>query len=156
MKNKSGRMFPLFIDLSEKSILVVGAGKIAQRRIQTLLEFGPERVTVIAPQGEAEIHRLAREEKIIWHQRNYRTNDLESYDMVLAVTDNKELNAAIGTACAEQGILVNVSSSRELCDFHFPGVVLKDEITVGINASGINHKKARQVRINIEDALEQE
>lgn len=149
-------MFPVFVDLSGKSILVVGAGRIALRRIRTLLKFGPGKMTVTAPRAESEVEILALRGEILWNRRNYEPEDLEGQDMVLAATDDGELNAVISAACRERGIFVNVSSNRELCDFHFPGIVVSEEITVGINASGINHKKARQVRLDIEEALERE
>ena len=66
--------------------------------------------------------------------------------MVLAVTNNSELNEEIYQICKEEGIYVNVASDKSLCDFYFPGICLKDDIVVGITASGVNHKKAKAVR----------
>ena len=65
------RYFPLFIDLEGKKIAVVGAGKIASRRIRTLLEFGAE-LTVLAPEASEEVRCLAEEGRLIWRREAYR------------------------------------------------------------------------------------
>ena len=75
--------------------------------------------------------------------------------MVLAVTNNRELNEEIYHACKEDGIYVNVASDKDLCDFYFPGICLKDDVVVGITASGMNHKKARAVREKVQALLEE-
>ena len=75
--------------------------------------------------------------------------------MVLAVTNNRGLNEEIYHACKEEGIYVNVASDKDLCDFYFPGICLKDDVVVGITASGMNHKKARAVREKVQALLEE-
>ena len=74
--------------------------------------------------------------------------------MVIAATNDRKLNDDIYRVCKEEGVYVNVSSDREKCDFYFPGVFMKDEVVVGITASGLDHKKAKRVREEIENALE--
>lgn len=149
--------FPLFVDLSKKNIVVIGAGKIAARRVKSLLPFAGK-IKVIAPEVSSEITEMAAssEEVLVIEQRPYEAADLDGADMVLAVTNDKELNTRIGTLCKEKKILVNVSHEKELCDFYFPGVVQKDNVVIGITASGKDHSKARevteQIRAMMEDA----
>ena len=147
--------FPLFVDLTKKSIIVIGAGKIAARRVKSLLPFVGD-MKVIAPEVSSEITEMASssEGALVIEQRPFEPSDLDGADIVLAVTNDKELNTRIGTLCNEKKILVNVSHEKELCDFYFPGVVQKDNVVIGITASGKDHSKARKVTEQIRAMME--
>lgn len=147
--------FPLFVDLTKKSIIVIGAGKIAARRVKSLLPFVGD-MKVIAPEVSSEITEMAAasEGALVIEQRPFESSDLDGADMVLAVTNDKELNTRIGTLCNEKKILVNVSHEKELCDFYFPGVVQKDNVVIGITASGKDHSEARKVTEQIRAMME--
>ena len=147
--------FPLFVDLSGKDILFVGGGSIAARRIGVLQPFAEE-ITVVAPEADGSILELTESGFVNWIMREFDVGDLEGRDIVFAATDDKELNAEIAAKCREKGILVNVSSDKELCDFYFPGIVRQGETVIGVNASGQDHKKARRVRERIEEILTEE
>lgn len=151
MKNK--RYFPMFVDLSDKSIVVVGGGNIATRRVKTLLSF-TRNVTVIAPRITVELSELGKTGQIQILNRPVKRSDFRQAYMVIAATNDRKLNDDIYRVCKEEGVYVNVSSDREKCDFYFPGVFMKDEVVVGITASGLDHKKAKRVREEIENALE--
>ena len=147
--------FPLFVDLTKKSIIVIGAGKIAARRVKSLLPFVGD-MKVIAPEVSSEITEMAAssEGALVIEQRPFESSDLDGADMVLAVTNDKELNTRIGALCKEKKILVNVSHEKELCDFYFPGVVQKDNVVIGITASGKDHSEARKVTEQIRAMME--
>ena len=147
--------FPLYIDLSGRDILFVGGGSIAARRIGVLQPFA-EQITVVAPEADGSIIELTETGEVSWITREFDEGDLEGRDIVFAATDDKELNADIAAKCRERGILVNVSSDKELCDFYFPGIVMQGETVVGVSASGQDHKKARRVRERIQDILTEE
>lgn len=76
--------------------------------------------------------------------------------MVIAATDDRKVNDDIYRICREEGIYVNVASNKEKCDFYFPGIVKYKEMVIGINASGLDHQKARRVREAIERVLVEE
>lgn len=152
MKSKEKKMFPLFVDLTEKKILVVGAGKIASRRVRTLLSF-PGEITVEAPQAAEEILELAEKGEIHYRKKDYAREDLYDADMVIAATDNREVNEDIYSACKCLGIQVNVASDQNKCDFHFPGILEYDGVVMGFNGSGRDHRKVRQVREKVQEAL---
>ena len=147
--------FPLYMDLSDKDILFVGGGSIAARRIGVLQPFA-DRITVVAPEADGSIISLTQEGRVSWIIREFEEEDLEGRDIVFAATDDKELNARIAAQCREEGIPVNASSDRELCDFYFPGIVMQGETVVGVSASGEDHKKARRVRERIQEILTEE
>ena len=147
--------FPLFVDLSNKKIVVVGAGKIAARRVKSLLPFAGT-IKVIAPEVAGEITEMAAssEGQLVIEQRPFEDADLEDADIVLAITNDKELNTLIGKRCREKKILVNVSHEKELCDFYFPGVVQKENVVIGVTASGKDHGQARKVTEEIRAMME--
>lgn len=168
--------FPMFVDISEKKIVVVGGGRIAERRVDTLLKFAMD-ITVIAPKVTERLREMSEDGKVRWiaaafcediQNSGLETTENESWgkecppdaelflqnaDMVLAATNDSSCNEWIMRICRGRGILVNVSHKKELCDFYFPAVVVKDDVTVGITSNGLSHRKARKAREQVEAAL---
>ena len=151
MKNK--RFFPMFVDLSDKKIVVVGGGNIATRRIKTLLQF-TRNIKAVAPKTPMELHELGKAGFVNLINRPVKRSDFTMAFMVIAATNDWKLNDEIYRVCKEEGIYVNVADDKSKCDFYFPGIYMQDEVVVGITASGLNHKKARKVRVAIQEAME--
>ena len=151
MKNK--RFFPMFVDLSDKKIVVVGGGNIATRRIKTLLQF-TRNITAVAPKTTMELLELGKAGFVNLINRPVKRSDFTMAFMVIAATNDWKLNDEIYRVCKEEGIYVNVADDKSKCDFYFPGIYMQDEVVVGITASGLNHKKARKVRVAIQEAME--
>ena len=145
--------FPLFINKKEKDILLFGGGNIATRRIKAMLPYGAC-IRIVAPEISEELQQLAEQNgNLILDYRKYKLSELQKPDFVLAATNDEKVNQTIFRECRHKGILVNVASNRELCDFYFPGVVQQGDITVGITANGKNHKKAAEVTEQIRKLL---
>ncbi|MBQ0001245.1 MAG: bifunctional precorrin-2 dehydrogenase/sirohydrochlorin ferrochelatase, partial [Clostridiales bacterium] len=125
--------FPLFVDLSDKKILVVGGGNVATRRVKTLLPF-TKQIMVIAPKMTEELYRMVKMGTVSGDFREVKKTDFEDVYMVLACTNDEQVNNNIYYICKDMGIYVNLANSKEKCDFFFPGVVKKDEAVVGITA----------------------
>ena len=136
--------FPMFVDLSGKQVLIVGAGKIGARRIEALTAFTPS-ILVVAPAAQPQIAQLEEEKKLSWRRRTFREEDLETIDLAVIATNDAELNAQIGRLCRERGIPVNVASDRTLCDFYFPGIVQTEEAVIGVTCSGKDHALAKKL-----------
>lgn len=151
-KNEMG-YFPLFMDISNKKVVVVGGGTIATRRVETLCQFC-EQITVVAPEVSTELEELEQQGKITLHRRKYKREDIYDAWMVLAATDCHTLNDEIYSVAKCLGALVNVASDRNKCDFHFPGIIKKDPYVVGVNASGKDHKGAARLKKAIREAME--
>jgi len=147
--------FPIFIPTDGLNILVIGAGNIAARRVNSLVQFSWN-VTVIAPGIADSIRKLADSGEISLIEKAADPEDIDSFDIVLACTDNTELNSVIGDKCREKGIPFNDCSNKNNCSFFFPGLVLHDELVIGVTAEGKNHKAAKHGRDAIARALETE
>lgn len=148
--------FPIFVDLSDWNILVVGAGNIAARRIHTLREFAGH-ITVAAPRiGPQVLREMERKDggcPLTIRHRAFIPEDLQGMRLVLAATDDPEVNRQICALCRERKIPVNVCSDQSLCDFQFPSVVRDGAVVAGINASGRDHSQVKAVRKSIEECL---
>ncbi len=146
--------FPLFVDLSEKRVYVIGAGTIAKRRIRSLTDF-TEQLTVVAPEVNPELNTLEQEGKITILRKKFELQDITDADIVIAATNDHTLNHEIYEFCREHGILVNVCNDKKKCDFYFPGLAMKENVVVGVTANGTNHKMARKVVEKIREMLEE-
>ena len=152
--------FPMFIDIEAKHILVVGAGKVALRRVQTLLQFRA-RIKVIAkeiPKEQKEaFHLLVSEGKIVLEEKAFEESDLtEALFLVLAATNVKKLNHEICMLCRKRKILANTATDRTDCDFYFPAVAVQEELVVGITGDGSDHRKVAETAARIRKVLEME
>lgn len=148
--------FPLFVDLTDREILVVGGGTVASRRIRVLTGFCGH-ITVIAPEISPEIARSISPDSggcgLTVFQRTFEPPDLDGRDLVLAATDDAGLNRRIAEMCRAKGIPVNDCSDQKFCDFQFASVVRDGDIVIGINASGKNHRLVKETRQSIERCL---
>ena len=144
--------FPMFMDISEKKILVIGGGQIAARRIKTLLRFA-EDIKVVAPRICEELRELEQQGKIVWVKRGWVEADAEGMDIVLAAADSRAVNHRAVVFCNESGILVNSADDKKKCDFYFPAIVEKDDLIIGIGANGENPAKVKAARQQLEDLL---
>lgn len=155
MSESTDVYFPLFVNLSRKKILVFGAGRIATRRILSLLEFGAD-IAVIAPEYTNEIAGLAGENRLELKQRSYLPGEIDMPYMVLAATNDCKVNNDIYAECKTKGIPVNVASDKNKSDFFFPGIVIEKPVVVGITASGRDHGKVKALTLKIKDLLKGE
>lgn len=150
---KTKPFFPMFVDLSDKNIVVVGGGTIATRRVKTLLSF-TRNIKVVAPKVTSEMMELGKAGYVDLALHPVKRSDFDQAYMVIAATNDWKLNDEIHRICKQEGIYVNVASDKDLCDFYFPGVYRKGELVVGITASGVSHKKAKRLREEIEKVME--
>lgn len=144
--------FPIFINLINKRVVVIGGGVIATRRVQTLCSFGCN-IEVIAPEVSESLKNLVNEEKIIWHERPYQEGDVIGATIVVAATNQRMVNHKVGQECVKLSIPVSVADSKEESTFYFPGIAKEDAVVVGVSASGTDHKLAKRVTDGIRSAL---
>lgn len=143
---RAHKRFPLFIDLSGKPVTVIGGGKIAQRRIETLWRFGAQ-ITVISPETD----RLP--EGIILQARPYRKGDLAGAFLAVAATNERVVNHLVALEAQEKGILISVADCKEECTFFFPAVCEGGKLVVGVVSDGSDHEKTARAAAEIRNIL---
>ena len=141
--------FPLFIDLTDRPCLIVGGGRVACRKVEKLLPYGPK-ITLIAPEFCPELVEMRG---ISLQRRSYCDADIRGMALVIAATDDAALNRRISIACREQNIPVNVVDDRENCTFLFPCLVQQGELSVGISTGGASPTAAVWLKEQISDMI---
>ena len=147
-KNK----FPMYVDLSDKKIVIAGGGNIGCRRVKTLIGFC-DHITVVSPKILPCIEPYIKDKKIRWADKNIDVDDIKDADIVIAATNDNELNKKIYLYCREKGITVNNASDQNECDFQFPAVIKFENIVIGLNSGGTDHKKVKKFREKLENFL---
>lgn len=149
------RYFPLFLDLTNKPVLVVGGGEVACRKIDALLR-ADAKVTVISPHVAPVLQNWIQEGKCHWIQHFYSSHWLDKrYVQVWATTDNPELNHQVHKDAKEQGILVNVVDDQPYCDFITPSMIERGRIQLAISSGGASPVLIRNIRETLEAVLAQ-
>ena len=141
--------FPLFINLKNKKVLVVGAGKIAYRKVETLLKYNAQIKIITKEIKEEKFKNLENIDIVIGE---FSKNMLDNIFMVICATDNEILNEKIYKLCDEKNILVNNITSKTEMNCRFGSIVNTEEYTIGISAKG-NPKKAKEMRKKLEEIL---
>lgn len=144
--------FPMFVDLTGKKVLMAGGGRIALRRVKTLLKFGAV-IHVTAPALCEELSEMERQGRITAEYREYQPGDTAGYDLVVAATDSRKTNRMIWEECRERGVTVNVADDKSLCDFYFPSVVMTEEAVIGINSGGEDPSRVKELKKKIQGFL---
>ena len=147
------RYFPVFIDSEGKEVLVVGGGNIAERRIMSLLNFRFE-ITVLSPEVTDAIRERADQGDITWFQGKYEKMDMKGYDIVIAATDDHEINHQIAEDASGSGVMYNICDDRNISDVWFPALAMNDELTVGIIGSGNDHSLVKRAASRIRRLVE--
>ena len=145
-------LLPLFLKLDGRPGLLVGAGNVALEKIGTLIPTGI-RLRVVAPEAVAEIRQLAREGKLEWIQREFDIEDLDGNLVVIAATDNPEVNAIVYREAGVRGILCNSVDDPPHCDFYFGSVVRRGDLQIAISTAGESPAVAQHLRREIDEQL---
>ena len=150
----ANKFFPVSIDLNNKNVLIIGAGKIALRKIETLLNYNCN-ITVITKEVlEEKFLELEKNNKIkIFKNQEFEEKFLENIFLVVVATDNEILNKEISQLCMSKNILVNNITSKDDMNVRFSSIYEKDDIQIAISANG-NPKKALEIKNKIKNIFE--
>ena len=124
-------LFPLFIELSGRRALIVGGGRLALHKARMLLPYGAE-LTAVAPEFCPELEAM---EGLTLTRRAFEPRDVEGAEIVIAATDERDVNRAVSALCRERGIPVNVVDELAECSFVFPALLRRGALSAGAAAS---------------------
>jgi len=145
-------LFPMFLKLDDQHCLVVGAGKIAESKIESLISAGA-RTTVVAPDATAVVEQWSRAGKIEWKSRLFAAEDLDGMLLVIAATDVQSVNHLVAESARAKGILCNSVDDPPDCDFYYPSVVQRGDLQVAISTAGKSPSLAQRLRVEIDGLL---
>jgi siroheme synthase-like protein len=140
--------YPIFLDLKDRPVLVVGAGKVALRKTRGLVEAGA-RVTVVAPDAEPEFEDLPVRRVV----RRFRASDLSGVMLVFAATDDRLTNHRIAIAAKGKGVFANIADSAEECDFLVPARLQRGSLQFAVSTGGENPRLSVEIRKKLEGLL---
>ncbi len=144
--------FPVFLDLSGKQCLVVGAGSVGRRKIRALLEREPAGVLVIDTRAPGEdFKKILRDPLLTYEVRDFQENDLDGKWLVIASTNNEELNWRISNLCKERDILCNIVDQPEKCSFIVPAVFRQGDLTLAVSTGGASPALAKRIRQGLDE-----
>lgn len=139
------KYYPVFLNLQGKLCVIVGGGRVAERKVQGLLRAGA-RVKVISPQLTTKLIKLKEQGKIVCTLRNFRSMDLKNAYLAIAATNDHNVNEKIYQQAEEQKIPVNVVDDPKRSSFIVPSLVRKGDIILAISTSGKSPALARLLR----------
>lgn len=143
------KYFPFFSTIENKRILIVGGGSLAAQKITALNPFGAS-ITVIASQIYLNMDQY---EEVTFIQKEYDSSDGEGFDILIAATDDPELNYQVYTDAINKNKPVNVVDNKDLCTFIFPSIVNAGDLTIGISSGGASPSATIWLKNNIKEMI---
>lgn len=153
-----GKFYPVMLELSGKTCVVVGGGRVALRKVKTLIEnYTGIELKIIAPFLCQELWEICKKEainhdnKITWVQKEYEKNELDGAFLVFACTDEEELNATIAREAKSRGMLVNSVAPPDESNFLVPASIKRGDFTISISTGGASPALAKKLREKLEE-----
>lgn len=148
------KSYPInLVRLEKKRCVVVGGGDVALRKAQSLLHAGALKVVVISPRLDDGLSQLRRQERIEHIARGYRPGDLKGAFLVIATTDDPEVNRSVSQEAEAEGILVNVVDDPDRCNFIVPSTLRRGDLVIGVCTGGQSPTLAASLRRELERTL---
>jgi len=143
------RYFPVFLDLKNRKCVVVGGGRVAERKIQNLRKAGAA-VTVVSPRLTPALERLKETKGIEHRRRAYKTGDLKAAFLAVAATDHRPTNEKVFREASARRIPVNAVDDPVHCTFIVPAVISRGDILIAISTGGRSPALAKALRKKLE------
>jgi precorrin-2 dehydrogenase/sirohydrochlorin ferrochelatase len=142
-------LFPMFLKLEGRQVLVVGAGRVGEPKIAGLLDTGAH-IRVVALEATPVVRQWARDGKIDLDLRAFSSDDLVGAFLAVVATSSRTLNERIYHDAQRRGVLCNVVDVPDLCDFFYPSVVRRGDLQIAVSTSGKSPSLAQKIRQQLE------
>lgn len=149
---ENSSFYPIMLNLKDKKIVIIGAGKVALRKLQKLIEYDGH-LTVVSPEIKKEFYNYKDEINIIKdkYKKEYILNSL----LVIAATNDKSLNEKISNDCKDENILCNSITNRD-SDFIVPSSIKRGDLTISISTNGKSPSLAKKIRRELSEKYDKE
>ncbi|MEW6595396.1 MAG: bifunctional precorrin-2 dehydrogenase/sirohydrochlorin ferrochelatase [Thermodesulfobacteriota bacterium] len=137
--------FPICLDIADRHCVVIGGGRVAERKVASLLDCGAA-VTVVSPDLTEPLRCLADRGTINWLARPYQAGDLAGAFLVIAATDDPEVQEAVHAEAEQDNILLNVADVPKWCNFILPATTRQGDLTIAVSTAGKSPAMARRLR----------
>lgn len=148
------RYYPVNLNIKGKVCVVIGGGRVAERKVKNVLFCGGK-VRVVSPHLTDLLLKMARQRKIDYIQGEYHSSHLEGASLVYATTSDRRVNAQIARDAARLGLLVNVCDSARESTFILPAVLRKRGITIAVSTDGLFPGKSVRIRDRLKELVEE-
>jgi precorrin-2 dehydrogenase / sirohydrochlorin ferrochelatase len=135
-------LYPAYIKLEHQPCLVVGGGRVAERKVERLLQSDAD-VTVVSPNLTPELENWATQKRITWIRRAFRSGDAEEAFLTIAATDDESINRIVESEVRAMKRLVNVVDVPDQCNFYVPSIVERGDLMIAISTNGKSPALAR-------------
>lgn len=142
-------LYPIFLKLEGRKVLIVGGGKVAEEKIYAVLRSATD-VTVVAPEVSPQIQAWVDRGLVRHVAREYQPGMAKEYFLVIAGTDSQDVNRLVYREAAEAGVLCNAVDDPAFCDFYAPSIVSRGEFQIAISTGGNSPALAQKVRKELE------
>ena len=142
-------MYPVCLNISGKLCVVIGGGRVAERKIRGILA-GSGSVRVVSPALTTTLHDLASQAVIEWREKPYSGTDLEGAFLVFAATNTPEVQGAVLRDARAAGLLVNIADNSAACDFQVPASIRRGDLTLSVATKGKSPAVAAMVKRRLE------
>jgi precorrin-2 dehydrogenase/sirohydrochlorin ferrochelatase len=146
---KPEKLFPMFLKLTGRPCLVVGAAEIGESKLASLLD-AEAKVRVVAPEATPRVQSWTETKKIEWIQRAWEPGDLDGMFLVVAATSSTEVHERIFEEATRRGVLCNIVDVPALCDFYYPAVEQRGALQIAISTAGQSPALAQRLRKELE------
>jgi len=155
---EGNELFPVFLKLNTLHTLLIGAGPVGLEKLNALLANSPDaQVTIVAQEVLPEINAIANaSSNVIIYERAFAEEDLDDVELVMAATNNEELNSQIRLLAKKKKLLVNFADKPALCDFYLGAVVKKGDLKIAISTNGKSPTIAKRLKEILNESLPQE
>lgn len=146
------RYYPIFLKLEGKRCLVVGAGQVGRRKVETMLNCGPEKVVVVDVRPpDDDFAPLMDHPALDYQCRKFDESDIDGKFLVVASTSDEELNWRISNLCKERNIPCNIVDQPEKCSFIVPAMFTEGDLTMAVSTGGQSPALAKRIRKSLKD-----
>jgi len=145
------KYFPANLQIAERKCVVIGGGRVAARKVATLLACGGV-VEVISPELTEELGEHQRHGRLSWLDRPYQLGDLAGAFLVIAATDDEEVQAAVFAEASAANQLINVADVPQRCNFILPALVSRGDLVIAVSTAGQSPALARRIRKQVAEA----